>query len=155
MLFAELYAMGIPDVPTRLRSLIDLSDQFNRPQELELAFIGAVLTAPAEARGDEEDIKARFQEALSTFQERFPDSDVIRSIAVGEDDSGDELIEKIRSSPSRYDAGTSGRATGVHRRRPEQADSLFRCSPRWWAEAPPRRSCGMARIRWRVRPSGP
>jgi predicted nucleic acid-binding protein len=95
MLFAELYAMGISDVPTRLRSLMDLSDQFNRLQELEQAFIGAVLTAPAEQRGDEEDIKARFQEALSTFQERFPDSNAIRSIAVGEYDTGEELIEKI------------------------------------------------------------
>jgi predicted nucleic acid-binding protein/tetratricopeptide (TPR) repeat protein len=95
MLFAELYAMGIPDVPARLRSLIDLSDRFDRPQELEQAFIGAVLTAPSEERSDEEDIKARFQAALLTFEERFPDSGVIHSISVGEDDSGEALIEKL------------------------------------------------------------
>lgn len=95
MLFAELCALGIPDVPTRLRSLMRLSDEFSRPQELERAFIGAVLTAPSEERGDEDEIKARFQEALSTFEERFPDSGVFRSISVSEDDSGEELIEKI------------------------------------------------------------
>jgi hypothetical protein len=68
-----------------------LSDEFGRPLELERAFIGAVLTAPSEERGGEDEIKARFQEALSTFEERFPDSGVFRSISVSEDDGAEEV----------------------------------------------------------------
>jgi tetratricopeptide (TPR) repeat protein len=75
VLWAELLMHGAADGPERMRGLMELSDRFGRPLELERAFIGGVLKTPEPERGDDDPaVISRFQEALSTFEERFPDA---------------------------------------------------------------------------------
>ncbi len=94
LLFAELCQFGYENKWEGLRALMELSERFGRPQDLELAFIAAVLAAPEDERGDDEDVIARFQDAMSNF-ERFPDSGAIRAITVDDDDSPEQLIDKL------------------------------------------------------------
>jgi len=93
-LFAELCLFGYEDKWEGLRALIELSDRFGRPQELELALISGVMGTPEDERDDDEVIP-RFQEALETFEERFPDSDAMRKISVDENESAEHLLDKI------------------------------------------------------------
>jgi predicted nucleic acid-binding protein len=96
LLWAELLMYGAANGTERMRSLMELSDRFGRPEELERAFIGGVLKTPSSDRGeDDAEVVARFQEAMVTFEERFPKSDAVKAIPVASEDDGAALIEKM------------------------------------------------------------
>jgi tetratricopeptide (TPR) repeat protein len=95
LLIAELYLHGIPDSDERLKALRDLSERFGRPMELEQAFIYGVLQTPNDQRPRDEALVARFQEAISTFEERFPESGAMTTITVDPDDDGEAIIKKL------------------------------------------------------------
>jgi hypothetical protein len=95
LLWAELLMYGIEDAPTRLRSLLELSDSFGRPLELERALIGAFLKTEEADREGIQDIVSRFQEAMLTFEERFPDSGSLVSIKIDPDEDGESIAQKI------------------------------------------------------------
>jgi hypothetical protein len=72
-LWAELLMNGSQNGAARMCGLMELSDRFGRPLELERAFIGGVLKTPRSERAeDDEEVISRFQEALSAFEQRFP-----------------------------------------------------------------------------------
>lgn len=79
-----------------MRALMELSDHFGRPLELERAFIGGVLKTPSSDRGDDDpEVIARLQESMTTFEERFPASGSLKTITVDPEEGGAELIEKL------------------------------------------------------------
>lgn len=95
LLMAELYTHGVSEASERLRALRDLSERFNRPIELEQAFIVAVLATPDDQRPQDETLIARFQDAIRTFSERFPESNAIRAINIDEDEDGEAIVAKL------------------------------------------------------------
>jgi len=98
LLWAELLMHGAADGPERMRGLMELSDRFGRPLELERAFIGGVLKTPEPDRGeDNPEVISRFQEALSTFEERFPDARGLKKVQVDPDEDPAVLIEKLKA----------------------------------------------------------
>jgi tetratricopeptide (TPR) repeat protein len=98
LLFAELYLYGITDGAERMRMLMELSDRFDQPQELERAFIGGVLKTPAGDRPDDPEVIGRFQKAISTFEERFPGAGGLTSVQIDPEDDGAALIEKLSAA---------------------------------------------------------
>ena len=94
LLVAELYLHGLAG-EERTRCLMELSDGFGRPQELERAFISGVLRTPAADRPDDAGIVARFQAAISTFEERFPRATGITKITIDPDDDAEVIVEKL------------------------------------------------------------
>jgi len=99
--WAELLSLGEQDVPARIRALMDLSDQFDRPEPLEAAFIGAVLSAELHERDRSPEVIARFQDAISKFNERFANSNTITKVTVDDDDDGDTILAKITAVQGR------------------------------------------------------
>jgi tetratricopeptide (TPR) repeat protein len=98
VLWAELLMYGAADGPERMRGLMELSDRFGRPLELERAFIGGVLKTPEPERGhDDPEVISRFQEALATFEERFPDAGGFKKVQVDADEDPAVLIEKLKA----------------------------------------------------------
>ena len=98
-LWAELVMYGVESGDERMRSLMELSDAFERPVELEQAFIGSVLHTPPADRGDDDpEVIARFQEALSTFEERFPDAGGLQKITVDPDADPAAFLAKLAAA---------------------------------------------------------
>jgi tetratricopeptide (TPR) repeat protein len=98
VLWAELLMHGAADGAERMRGLMELSDRFGRPLELERAFIGGVLKTPEAERGDDDpEVISRFQEALSTFEERFPDAGGLKKVQVDPSEDPAVLIEKLKA----------------------------------------------------------
>jgi tetratricopeptide (TPR) repeat protein len=95
LLFAELYMHGLSDGGERMRALMELSDRFDRPQELEKAFIGGVLKTPSTDRPDDPEVIARFQDAISTFEDRFPGAGGLTKVQIDDADDGEAIIEKL------------------------------------------------------------
>ena len=99
VLWAELLMYGAADGPERMRRLMEHSDRFGRPLELERACIGGVLKTPEPERGhDDPEVISRFQEALSTFEQRFPDAGGLKKIQVDADEDPAVLIEKLKAA---------------------------------------------------------
>jgi hypothetical protein len=96
LLWAELLLHGEADGAARMRKLMELSDRFGRPLELERAFIGGVLKTPSTDRGeDDPEVIARFQESMTTFEERFPESDSLKALSVDPEADGADLIDRL------------------------------------------------------------
>ena len=98
LLWAELLAFGVDDVTERLRSLMELSDRFDRPYDLERAFVSAVLTAPESDRPDDPEVVARFQDAIGHFEERYPGAGAVKAIAIPEDADGAAIIDLLAAA---------------------------------------------------------
>jgi tetratricopeptide (TPR) repeat protein len=97
--WATLLLHGSEDGPERMRSLMELSDRFGQPIELEMAFIVGVQSTPPSERGaDDPDVISRFQDALSTFEDRFPQSDFIKKFTFAEDDDGATMLEQMAAA---------------------------------------------------------
>ena len=96
LLWAELLMYGTSDGAERMRALMELSDKFDRPVELERAFIGGVLKTSQPDRGDDDpEVISRFQEAMTTFEERFPDAVGLQKITIGDEEDGAAIVEKL------------------------------------------------------------
>lgn len=96
LLWAELLMYGVAGGAERMRALMELSDRFGRPVELERAFIGGVLKTPPADRGDDDpEVISRFQEAMTTFEERFPEAGGLQKFTVDPEADGAALIEQM------------------------------------------------------------
>lgn len=105
LLWADLLSHGLTG-SRRMRALMELSDRFDRPMDLELAFIMGVLATPPTERGDENPaVIERFQESLSTFGERFPDSTAIKQFTFDDDEDGAAILDRLaaESEPTRQE----------------------------------------------------
>jgi tetratricopeptide (TPR) repeat protein len=128
-LLAEIFALA-GEPPETLAMLASLSDQYDRPEDLEISLMLTTIRC-----GDielEEDLEARIRESFKTFPERFPESRAMRAISLDLDDPVKSLIDalgeqlehrsertqallaeiRVGRSPAAMLAAAAGRSTG-------------------------------------------
>jgi tetratricopeptide (TPR) repeat protein len=95
IMLSEVFGFGAEPAEA-LERIAALSDQFDRPEELEYNLMTTALrTEGASREGIGEDLEGRVKQTFADFPERFPDSDWLKAYKI-EDDDPSSFLEEIR-----------------------------------------------------------
>jgi hypothetical protein len=96
---AQVLALIIEQTEEPLRAaqaIAVLSDRFGRPEKLEALFLITALRAPD---GGSEDFNAAVRERMASFEERFPESQIITSVPIDTTPEGVERFFREHIAP--------------------------------------------------------
>lgn len=97
LLVAEVLSFGGAPAAETLASLAELSDRFERPEQLEYGLMMTALRTEGSERGDiPDELDARIKQSFAEFPERFPDSDLIQAKKIDENDPAGTFLEEIK-----------------------------------------------------------
>lgn len=97
LLVAEVLSFGGAPAAETLASLAELSDRFERPEQLEYGLMMTALRTEGSERGDiPEELEARIKQSFAEFPERFPDSDLIQAKKIDENDPAGTFLDEIK-----------------------------------------------------------
>jgi hypothetical protein len=94
LLLAEVFAVAAEPVEA-LETIASLSDGFGRSERLEVALMHAALRLERVAPALPESLESRVRDSFNTFPERFPNSTLMRAVAIDPDDPVGSLVSTL------------------------------------------------------------
>ena len=111
-LLGEIFTLAAEPL-SALEMLTRLSDRFDRPEELEAAVIFASIRLEPATPELTSELADRISESFATFAERFPDSTILRPIALDPDDPVSSLLATFGAQLEQRAQKTEELAAGV------------------------------------------